>query len=176
MTTPQAVDLTPAEAAGLIDQELAEAGGALHAHDLDTALDGYVRAMGLALQLGPAPSEQVLAAILQAARKLTLWQDADGLSALGPALVELVTQVREASALPRTAVMETWATFTSDLGALIGQLGLALAIPPGHRAGMMDLARTRAALLDDATGSHFTLTAWLDEAGSQKAEDASLLG
>lgn len=176
MDAPKAVELTPVEAAGLIDEGLAEAGRALRSHDLEAALDSYVRAMGLALQLGPAPSEQVLAAILQAARRLTRRQDTDGLSALGPALVELVTQVREAAALPRTAVMETWASFTSDLGALIGQLGLALAIPPDQRAGMMDHARTRAALLDDATDSHFALSAWLDETGSQEADGASLRG
>jgi hypothetical protein len=59
--------------------------------------------------------------------------------------------------------MAAWATVTTELGTLIGQVGLALAIPPEHRKGMMELAQTRAALLDEATGSQFALAAWLDE-------------
>jgi hypothetical protein len=163
MTPAQTLGLTPAEAAGRIEIELAQAGASLHARNLDLALDGYVHALGLALQLAPAPTEWVLAAILQAARELALGADANGLSTLGPALVDLVMQVRDANALPPTSTMDAWAAVAADLGTLIGQVGLALSIPPDHRASMMDNARTRAALLDDATGGRFALTAWLDE-------------
>jgi hypothetical protein len=165
MTTPQAIEATPAEAADLVRTELAQAGKDLREGTLDDALDGYACALGLGLQLGPAPTEQVLAAVLQAARELALGGNAEGLSALGPALVGLVTQVRESGALPPTAVMGAWATFVADLGALIGQVGLALAIPPGHRSGMIDNLRRRATLLDEATGGGFTLTIWLDDMG-----------
>ena len=58
--------------------------------------------------------------------------------------------------------MEAWATVAADLGTLIGQVGLALALPAERRTGMLDNARTRASLLDDATQSLFALTAWLD--------------
>jgi hypothetical protein len=163
MTTPRAVDLTPAEAAALTHRELDRAGQALRTGDLNTALEGYISALGLALQLGPAPTEQALAAILQAARELALRHDAEGLSTLGPALVGLVGQVRQAFALPPTTIMDTWATLASDLGALIGQLGLALTIPAGHRAGMLDNARARATLLDEATDGRFALSRWLEE-------------
>jgi hypothetical protein len=145
MSDPQPIDLTPAGAAVRIRAELALAQGALEApRDLDTALDAYVRALGLALQLGPAPSE-----------------DAAALSALGPAVVDLVGQVRGASALPPTPVMAAWAELAVEVGALIGQLGLALALPADRRAGMMNQARERAALLDDTTGGFFSLGVWL---------------
>jgi hypothetical protein len=158
----QVVQVTAVGAADLIRTEVTRADEALAANDLDIALDAYVRALGLALQLGPAPTEQVLVAILQAAHTVGLQQDADSLSALGPAVVGLVAQVRTASALPPTAVMEAWATLASDLGALIGQVGLALSIPHDRRAGMMDNARARASLLDDATDGRFALAAWVD--------------
>ena len=58
--------------------------------------------------------------------------------------------------------MEAWAQFVEGLGALIGQLGLALAIPGDYRTGMMANAQARAALLDDATAGRFALAAWLD--------------
>lgn len=170
MTAPQAVDLNPAEAADLLHHELTRAEGSLRAQDLDAALDGYVRALGLALQLGPAPTEQALMAILRAARELAGERDVGGrlsasavFSALGPAIVGLVAQVRDAGVLPATSVMEAWAIISSEIGALIGQLGLALALPPDHRTGMLDNVRTRAALLDETTNSIFTLTAWLAE-------------
>jgi hypothetical protein len=163
MTSPQALDVTPAEAAELIHSELAQAAAWLEAGDLDAALDGYVCALGLALQIGPAPTGRVMAAVLQAAQALALAQDADGLSKLGPAVVGLVAQVRDANALPPTSVMDAWAVVAADLGTLIGQVGLALSIPSDRRTGMMDNARTQAALLDDATGGLFALTAWLDE-------------
>lgn len=163
MTSPQAIELTPAEAAGRIQQELEQASSALSLDDVGTALDGYVRALGLALQLGPALTERVLASVLDAAQELAVRQDTAGLAALGPALVDLVAQVRRAGALPPTSIMEAWASVASDLGALIGQVGLALAIAPDHREGMIKNARTRAALLDDATGKLFALTPWLDQ-------------
>jgi hypothetical protein len=163
LTASRSIELTPAEAADRIDNELGQAWIALGAHDLEPALDGYVRALGLALQLGPAPTEQVLVAILQAARELALRRDADGLSALGPALVGLVTQVRHAGALSHTAVMEAWATVADGLGVLTGQLGLALTLPPDRRAGMMSQARAHATLLEDASGGLFGLVDWLDD-------------
>ena len=172
MPSPHRIDLTPAQATEHIQVELACAGQALalgtpgrdplDAQDLDTALDAYVRALGLALQLGPAPAEEVLQAVVHAAHQLNGRGDATALSALGPALVDLVAQVRTAGALPPTAVMEAWATVAADLGTLIGQVGLALALPAERRTGMLDNARTRASLLDDATQSLFALTAWLD--------------
>jgi hypothetical protein len=59
--------------------------------------------------------------------------------------------------------MEAWAMVAADVGALIGQVGLALMIAPDHRAEMMQNARTRAALLDEATGNLFALASWLDQ-------------
>jgi hypothetical protein len=163
LTTHPSIDLTAAEAADLIKVELDRAQAALDAHDLEPAFDGYIRALGVALQLGPAPTEQVLVAILQATHELALDQDADALSTLGPALVGLATQVRQAGALPRTSVMEAWATVTEGLGALTGQLGLAMALPRDRRTSMMSHARTHATRLDDATAGLFGLVDWLDE-------------
>jgi hypothetical protein len=157
------VDLTPEQAASLIHTELSQAGEELKASRDQEALDGYVCALGLALQLGPAATEQVLVTILQAAAKLACRLDARGLSALGPALVELVSQVRVTGVLPPTGVMEAWATVAEDLGGLIGQVGLVLALPSGHRTGMLNQARHHATLLDDATGSLFDLAGWIDE-------------
>ncbi len=141
-----------------------------------------MRALGLALQLGPAPTEQVLLAILQTARELACRQDADRLSALGPALEELVSQVHNSCALPPTAVMEVWATVANNLGALIGQLGLAYSISPRHRASIMDSVRSLATLLDEAAGSLFSLGVWIDQlapgpqdAQAQACQHASLL-
>jgi hypothetical protein len=172
MRPHQSIDLTPAQAAEHIQAELACAGqalalegpasGPLDAQDLDTALDAYVRALGLALQLGPAPAEEVLQAVVHAAQLLGQRGDAAALSALGPALVDLVAQVRTAGALPPTAIMEAWATVAADLGTLVGQVGLALALPPERQTGMMDKARARAVLLDDATRALFSLTPWID--------------
>ena len=162
MTSPRVIALAPTEASGRIQKELETAQDAIRIGDLDSALDRYIRALGLALQLGPVSTEKVLGAILGTAQKLTDQAHADGLAALGPALVDLVTQVRGAGVLPPTSVMDAWATVTSDLGALVGQVGLALMIAPARRVGMMQNARTRAALLDDATGNLFALALWLD--------------
>jgi hypothetical protein len=86
-------------------------------------------------------------------------------------LVGLTQQVKEAGALPPTSVMHAWAELASDLGALIGQVGLALTLNSSHRAGMMGKARMRAALLDDATSDLFALGSWLDQIGEEsKAE------
>jgi hypothetical protein len=158
-----AVDLTPPEASAWLDNELAQASEALGAGDLDAALDGYIRALGLALQLGPAPTEQVLVMVLEIAYDLARQQDANSLSALGPALVGLVGQVREAAVLPPTAIMGAWAAVAADLGALLGQLGLALSLPPDHRDDHLDTVRAYATLVDDATHELFSLTTWLDE-------------
>lgn len=167
MAESRSIDLTPSQAAALIHRDLTGAKSALDSHDLEMALDGFVRALGLALQLGPAPAEQVLEAILCAARQMRRCQDVEGLSALGPALVGLGKQVRAANALPPTAIMEAWATVTEDLGALIGQLGLALALPPDRREEMMGSARSRAALLDDATHGIFHLAEWLNDLATE---------
>jgi hypothetical protein len=64
------------------------------------------------------------------------------------------------------AVMEAWAMIASNLGALVGQVGLVLSMPPAHREGMLKNARTHAVLLDDATGELFALTHWLDQLGA----------
>ena len=163
MAPYQEVSLTAIEAAELLGRDLARAGQALGASDLPTALDSYARALGLALQLGPAPAEQVLAAVCEGAHALVLGQDAASLSALGPAVVGLVAQVRDEEALPRTRIMDAWATIASDLGALIGQVGLVLALPIDHRPGMLANARRRVELLDEATGARFALVSWLEE-------------
>jgi hypothetical protein len=164
MTEPRELELTPTEAASRVAVELYQAGQALREGSTDTALDGYVRALGLALQLGPASTEQAVSSILQGAHVLSYQQDAAGLSALGPALVDLVSQMHQAEVVPASAVMEAWARFVEGLGALIGQLGLALSMPSDHRGGMIANARSHAALLDDATGGRFSLVTWLDEA------------
>ena len=166
MTTLEAMELTPAEATARVRQELSRADEKLQTGELDSAFDGYALAIGLALQLGPALTEKALAATLDAARELAGSQDAEGLSALGPALVDLVAQVRDASALPPTTVMDAWASVVTEVGALIGQVGLALAMRADHRHSMMDNARFRAALLDDATSGLFALTSWLDQVDS----------
>jgi hypothetical protein len=163
MTIPQQIDLAPTEAARRVQKELEQASGALGIDDLGTAFDGYVRALGLALQLGPALTERVLIAVLEAAQELAGWKHGEALSTLGPALVELVAQVRLAGALPPISVMEAWAMIASDLGALIGQVGLVLAMPPAHREPMLKNAMTHAVLLDDATGELFALTHWLGQ-------------
>jgi len=171
MTPHHSVDLTPAAASGLIQTLLREVHSALDSDDLESALDSVVSAMGLSLQLGPAASEQVLGDVVVVARELARKDDAGALSALGPALVGLIQQVREAEVLPPTKVMGAWAELTSDLGALIGQVGLALTVGVSHRTGMMRKARVRAALLDDATGDLFALASWLDQLGDDsKAE------
>lgn len=163
MSGAVSLDLTPTQAAELIQSELTQARKALHTGRLDGALDGYARGLGLALQLGPAPTEQVLVAVLQAAHRLVQLQDARGLSTLGPVLASLIARVRGAGVLPPTAVMEAWATVATDLGTLIGQVGLALDLPPGHRKSMLDNARHRAVALDEATGTLFRLTAWIEK-------------
>jgi hypothetical protein len=61
--------------------------------------------------------------------------------------------------------MHAWAELASDLGALIGQVGLALTVGGSHQAGIMGAARMRAALLDEATGDLFALASWLDRLG-----------
>ena len=163
MTEPQVFEFTPAGASQRTASELSLAREALQDGKTDTALDGYVRALGLALQLGPAATGQAVTCILLAAVELSQQQDAAGLSALGPALVGLVNQMREAGAVPGTAVMEAWARFVEGLGAVIGQVGLAMAMPSGHRSGMMANARSHASLLDEATAARFSLVAWLDQ-------------
>jgi hypothetical protein len=169
----QSIDATPEEAAQLLHGQLARASATLENAGLLASVDGFGHALGLGLQLGPAATEQVLTAILQACRDSLVHGDCESahgavpdlsraLSTLGPALVERVTELQVADALPRTAVMEAWATLASELGVLIGQLGLALTIPAEHDAGMVEGARTRAALLDDATGGRFAFAAWLE--------------
>jgi hypothetical protein len=162
IVTSHAVDLTPTEALAWLESELDLAGNAVAANDPDAALDCCIRALGLALQLGPVATGQVLTAVLEIASMLASEQNTLALSALGPALVGVVNQVREAGVLAPTAVMDAWATIATDLGALLGQLGLVLSVTPDRRSSMLDKARAHAALLDDATGYLFALTAWLD--------------
>jgi hypothetical protein len=170
MTSPQTVELAPDQAIAMIREELAQAARLLQTGRLDAALDRYTAALGLGLQLGPGPTQEVLTAILDTARALARKQEAHGLSALGPALVALVDQVRDAGVLPATAVMDAWAIIAADLATLIGQLGVALEIAPDRRGDMMDNARLRASLLDNATIGLFGLVAWLDDLGSDGPE------
>lgn len=157
----RALELSPSQAADRLHGELVEAGQALVARDLDAAFDAYVRGLGLALQLGPAAAEIALGAILVGAGELLRRGDGDGLCALGPAVAGVVDQAQEAGALPLTAAMQAWAGVAVDVGALLGQVGLALALPVERRAGLWRQAQARAALLDEATGDLFSLVAWL---------------
>jgi hypothetical protein len=59
--------------------------------------------------------------------------------------------------------MEAWAIIAADLATLIGQLGVALELAPDRRGGMIDNARIRASLLDNATDGLFDLEAWIDD-------------
>ncbi len=161
MNEPQALEMTPAQAVEMLRQEITRADAAIGKPGLEATLDGYTCALGLALQLGPAPTKEVLSAALRTTQTLASRQDTDALSALGPALVNLVDQVGQAGALPPTAVMEAWATVAADLGSLIGQTGLILALEPEHRRGLLENAHTRARLLDEATGHLFHLADWL---------------
>jgi hypothetical protein len=163
MTAHESVEVTLDGAGSLLYEELEQAATALKSARFDAALDGYVAALGLALQLGPAATEKILHVTLAAGRELAKEGEADSLATLGPAMVTLVDQVRQAGVLPASPVMDAWATVAADLGALVGQIGLALTIPPRHRAAMLDTARARAALLDDATANLFALAAWLDD-------------
>ena len=163
MTSHRTLELSAPEASEQIRQALQRTQFALCNSDLEAALDELVSALGLALQLGPAATEMVLAEAVAAAREMARQRDAIALSALGPALVGLSHQVREAGVLPETAVMEAWAVVVSGLGALIGELGLVLHMACDHRSGMIANASIRAASLDDATGGLFELGDWLDE-------------
>jgi hypothetical protein len=160
--SPQRLDLSPEGAVQWIRDELDQARKAVEEEDLDAALDAYIPTLGLALQLGPAPAEQVLSAILATAQRLVLCRDAEGLSVLGPALVGLTGRVREANVLPQSTVMEAWAAVVEGMGALIGQLGLVLTLPPERRGEMATKARAHAVVLDDATSSIFGLERWID--------------
>ncbi len=163
MTSHRMIELSAPQASEQIWQALQRTHLALRSRNLEAALDELVSALGLALQLGPAATEMVLAEAVAAARELARRRDANALSALGPALVGLSLQVREAGVLPKTPVMEAWALVVSGLGALLGELGLILSIARDHRSGMMVNASVRAASLDDATGGLFGLGDWLDE-------------
>ena len=173
MSSPRMIELCAIEASDEIGRTLLQSQHALQSGDLENALDGFVRALGLALQLGPAATAEVLIEAVAAAREMARGQDADALSALGPALVSLTIQVREAGALPGTPVMEAWAAVASGLGALFGELGLILAMTPNSRSSMMMNAATRATYLDDATGDFFGLGDWLDEIAGDLREDKS---
>jgi hypothetical protein len=162
MPDPELVALCPTDAAALLGRELAAARAAAAGGSLDETMDGYVRALGLALQLGPALTERVLRAVLDDTGILLRRHGPGALAALGPALVDIVDRVEESDSLPETPVMEAWAGVASDLAATIGQLGLALALPPGRRDAVLDTARRRIALLDDATAGLFALPGWLE--------------
>lgn len=155
------VFLTADQAVAVLEHELAGADTALSAGRSDSAFDGYVRSLGLALQLGPAEIQLVLRRLLEAASKLACLDGAVGLNTLGPAIVGVVADARRAGAVPSCKVMEAWATATADFGALIGEVGLALSMAPGQRGGTIGGSLRRAAVLDDATGTMFGLTAWL---------------
>ena len=133
-------------------------------------MDCLISALGIALQLGPAATEKALAEVVASARELGQRGDAAALCAIGPALVGLIQQMEVADALPPTRAMHAWADVVSDLGALIGQLGLTLTLHREHRAGMMGNAHARAVLLDDATGHIFALTHWIEQLGHDPEE------
>ncbi len=160
MSDPQPLELTAAQAAALIHERLQAADLALLAADLDPAFDAYVQALGLALQLGPAPAEATLRAVLDGARDLARRGDARGLATLGPAVAGLVGQVRAAGALPDNPVMEAWAAVAAEISVLIGLWGVALSLPAEHRPGLYLQLQQRATLLDAATKSLFDLAAW----------------
>lgn len=162
------LELTPEEAVAWLHGELVDAGQALAAHDLEPALDAYVRALGLALQLGPAATEISLGAVLAGAGELLRRRDAEGLCALGPAVAGLVDQVQEAGAVPGGTAMQAWAGVAADMGTLLGQVGLALALPAERRAGLWQQTRARALLLDEATGDLFSLVRWLDRGAEER--------
>lgn len=162
MSEPPSIELTPVEAARLIEQELSAATESLRASHGDTAQDRFVSALGIALQLGPVPVETVLWRLMRAIRELSPPADSEILSTLGPALIHLVGQVRSSGALPSSRVMEAWATVASDVGTIIGQVGLALSMEPDRRTGMMANARIRAVALDEATGIRFAMADWID--------------
>jgi hypothetical protein len=163
MTLVRIVELDATEASKQIGQTLQQTHHALQSKDTEGALDGLVGALGLALQLGPAATVRVLIEAVTVAREMAQRQDADAISALGPALVALTNQVREAGALPGTPVMEAWAAVAAGLGALLGEVGLLLTMDPSRRSTMMMNASIRAALLDDASHERLGLGAWLDE-------------
>ncbi len=163
MTAPQPVDLTLSEAARLLDEELRIARCSLEASESGVAGNRFVSALGLALQLGPAPVEEVLFRVMDATLRLAQTAGSESLATLGPAIVLLVDRVREAGALPPTAAMEAWAILATDLGVIIGQLGLALSMKADSRAGILANARLRASLLDDATEARFGFTTWVDQ-------------
>jgi hypothetical protein len=162
MTEQETVELTLDGIVRLIQEELARVAQALDAGDVEATLDACISALGLALQLSPDATEQVLRVILDAGRTLVASGQSEALSTLGPALVTLADQVRASGVLPVTAAMDAWTTVVSGLGALIGQIGLALAIPASHRAGMWAAASAHAAILDYTTNGLLTLTPWLD--------------
>lgn len=163
MSTPESVEVTPGQAIEMLFEELARAEETWRAGRQAEALDSTIRALGLGLQLGPAPTEQGLRSVLQTAREMTALGNSRALNRLGPGMVELVRQVDESGVLRGTPVMQAWAEVVTEVGALIGQMGLALTLPLDRRSGMLDKAHARAALLDDATGGLFALTAWLDD-------------
>jgi len=168
MDETEPVALCATDAAILMERELRQAGAAAAAGDVEGVLDGDVRALGLALQLGPGAAGQALRAILDGAAALGRQpQGEEALAALGPALVDVVERVRESEGWPgrlSAAAMEAWASVAEDVAATIGQVGLALSLPAERRTGLLDGARRRAGLLDEATGGGFGLKAWLEEA------------
>lgn len=162
MPIPRRVELGPDEAAGLLDRDVTQASDLLESGRVDEALDRYVAALGLALQLGPAAIQKALTSSLDGAQQLASLGDAGALCAMGPALVGLVSQVLDAEVLDNTPVSNAWSMVAIDTGSLIGQVGLALGLPSRHRDGMMQNAHERAALLDDATGGVLRIVPWLD--------------
>jgi hypothetical protein len=162
MNDSQTVDLTLQEAADLIRSELAAASKAFQAAEAEGGVAACTCALGLALQLGPEPTRQVLLSILEEAQTLARQDAAHALSSLGPAIFRLVRQVRDAQALPGDAAMIAWASVGEELGTLLGQVGLALTIAPEGRSGMVAAAMTRAEGLDEATSSIFDLHGWLE--------------
>ncbi|MEJ2212323.1 MAG: hypothetical protein P8129_25325 [Anaerolineae bacterium] len=165
-TGAESLELTPDQAAARLHGELVDAGQALAAGDLDRALDAYVRGLGLALQLGPEAAEIALGAILAGGAELLRRGDGEGLCALGPAVAGVVDQVQEAGAVAPGPEMQAWTGVAAEVGALLGQVGLALGLPAERREGLWRQAQARAALLDEATGGRLRFSASWDTMGA----------
>ncbi|MBN1657756.1 MAG: hypothetical protein JXA93_05110 [Anaerolineae bacterium] len=155
---PESIELTPDGASAFLHDELALAADSYAAGDIDAALDAHVRALGLALQLGPAACEQAIGAVLESARQMT----PDTLAALGPALVQLHNQIYEAAALPGTPVMQSWASVVAYVGMLIGLAGVAGNLSAADRQGLVSNVRAGATRLDAETEHLFNFAGWVD--------------
>lgn len=157
----EVVDLTPVQAAAWLQQRLERASVALEAGDVSSALDAYISAVGFSLQLGPAAAQGTLGETVTAAKKWARLEEAGALSALGPALVAVADEIMRSETVSASPVMGAWAMVTSEVGALVGQVGLAVGVECAHRASMLRHALPRARLLDEITDHRFEMDLWI---------------